>query len=540
MSTLIFGHRNPDSDSCIAATALAYLKQKQGIDAVACRLGELNSETAYIYDHFGVEPPRLIEDVKTQVRDVAFDRFDAKSPRDSVYNVFNAMMAKHMRTIAITQDDDKLVGLVTVQDIAMAMIDGDIYGLKTSAEHLSHVLKAEPIYLAKEEFQGSIRVVAYFHENEKLHEVLTPEYIIIVGDRFDVIEMAIKNRVELLLVTGDHPIPEETIELAKEYGVSIFSCGLDTYTTAKRVSQCNYIDQIMTKSDLKSFVETAYLDVVMEEIKTTNYSNYPVVDKDYRYLGLISRRNILGSRGKPVILVDHNEAAQSAPGIEQAEILEIYDHHKIGDVATSQPIHFRNLPVGSTSTIIYLLFKEQNRLIPRGIGGLLFSGIISDTLYLSSPTTTEIDVECLHELEDYLGLKASDYAKEMFTAGTALGDSTIEELFHRDYKLFEVAGKKLGIAQIYTLDIAAIHKLEPEIERYLKQLNESTGQFLTMLVVTDIYAKGSYIYYITKSPSTINQTFDREVKQGSFIEGVVSRKKQIVPRMMVVISQTSA
>lgn len=540
MSTLIFGHRNPDSDSCIAATALAYLKQKQGVNAIACRLGPLNSETAYIYDHFGVEPPLLIEDVKTQVKDIAFDRLISKPPSASVFEVFNAMMSERMRTMAITQEDNKLVGLVTVQDIAMAMIDGDIYGLRTSAEHLSHVLKARPIYLAKEEFAGQIRVAAFYHENERLQEILRPDFIVIVGDRYDVIDMAIRNKVELLLITGNHSMPEELVQLARNHGVSIFSCGLDTYTTAKRASQCNYIEEIMTRGDVKSFVDTAYLDVVMEEIKTTNYSNYPVVDKDYQYLGLISRRNILGSRGKPVILVDHNEAAQSAPGIEQAEILEIYDHHKIGDVATSQPIHFRNLPVGSTSTIIYLLFKEQNRLIPKGIGGLLFSGIISDTLYLSSPTTTEIDVEALHELEDYLGLKAADYAKTMFTAGTALGDSTIEELFHRDYKLFEVAGKKLGIAQIYTLDIAAIHKLEPDIDRYLKQLNQQTGQFLTMLVVTDIYAKGSYIYYVTKAPSVINQTFEREIHQGSFIEGVVSRKKQIVPRMMVVISQTSA
>ena len=539
MPILIFGHRNPDSDTCIAATSLAYLKQLQGIDAEACRLGELNTETEFIYDYFKVEPPRLIEDVKTQVRDVTYDKFPPKTARDSVFDVFSEMEKQHMRTMAITQQDGKLIGVVTVQDIAMAMISGDIYGLHTSADHLCHVLNAKPIHLAKEEFSAQIRVVAYYHDNEKLTEVLTPEYAIIVGDRYEVIEMAIERRVELLLVTGSHHIPDELIELAKTNQVSIFSCGLDTYTTAKRVSQCNFIDQIMTRSNLKSFVETAYLDVVMEEIKTTNYSNYPVVDKDYRYLGLISRRNILGSRGKPVILVDHNEAAQSAPGIEQAEILEIYDHHKIGDVATNQPIHFRNLPVGSTSTIIYRLFKEQNRLIPEDIGGLLFAGIISDTLFLSSPTTTDIDSQALAELEAYLGLSASQFAKEMFTAGTAIGDSTIDELFYRDYKLFEVAGKKLGIAQIYTLDIAAIQQQEGEIKRFLQELNQRTKQFLTMLVVTDIYAKGSYIYYVTNSQSIVNQTFDRPVHQGSFIEGVVSRKKQIVPRMMVVISQSA-
>lgn len=539
MSTLIFGHRNPDSDSCISATALAYLKQLQGIDAVACRLGALNTETQYIYDHFKVEPPRLIEDVKTQVLDIEYDKFPPKRADDSVFQVFSEMQQQHMRTMAITQDDGKLIGVVTVQDIAMAMISGDIYGLHTSVDHLCHVLNANPIFLSKNEFAGQIRVVAYYHDNEKLQEVLQPGYVIIVGDRFDVIEMAINSQVELILVTGSHELPERLLESAKDKEVSIICCGLDTYTTAKRVSQCNFIDQIMTRSDLKSFVETAYLDVVLEEIKTTNYSNYPIVDKDYRYLGLISRRNILGSRGKPVILVDHNEAAQSATGIEQAEILEIYDHHKIGDVATSQPIHFRNLPVGSTSTIIYLLYKEQNRLIPQDIGGLLFSGIISDTLFLSSPTTTETDIRALNELEDYLGLNASEFAKDMFTAGTALGDSSIEELFYRDYKLFEVAGKQLGIAQIYTLDIATIHKLEPEIKRFLQELNRRTKQFLTMLVVTDIYAKGSYIYYMTKSQSIVNQTFDSTVDQGSFIAGVVSRKKQIVPRMMMVISQSS-
>ncbi|WP_459129824.1 putative manganese-dependent inorganic diphosphatase [Guggenheimella bovis] len=531
--TLIFGHKNPDTDSIVSATALSYLKNVIGEKTKACRLGAVNKETEFIFKRFQVELPEYIEDVKSRVMDVDYSKAPARHPKDSIFEVFQFMLENKLRTAAITDEENTLVGVVTMEDMAMSMIQGDIYTLNTNLQNLEKVLNARTITKASEHFSGSLNVASYYSTNEKLLSVMNnPRNVLLVGDRLDVIEKAIEGSMQLLLLTGNAKISDTLIERAKEKHVTILSCDMDTYTAAKRVSQANFVESIMTTKDIKSFVETAYLDVAIEEIRRTNFSGYPIVDKDYKYLGLISRKHILFTKGKNVILVDHNESEQTAEGIEQATILEIYDHHKIGDISTKAPIIFKNYPWGSTSTIIYTLYKEKNVPIPKDMAGLLFSGIISDTLNLTSPTATFVDELALVDLAAITGLDRKQYALELFKAGTLIGDSTIEELFHKDYKIFEVSGKKLGIGQIYTLDIESLKEKKDEIKSFLCSLNEESKQFLTMLVVTDIYAKGSYVFYVSKNERVVERTFGLEMDQGVFVPGVVSRKKQIVPQMM--------
>ncbi|MEI7884264.1 MAG: putative manganese-dependent inorganic diphosphatase [Clostridia bacterium] len=536
MSVLVFGHKNPDTDAIASAIALAYLKQQQCIDAIPCRLGELNPETSFVLEYFKQEIPIYIEDVKTQVMDINYDHIAPANPYDSVLDTFQAMLESGFRTKAIVDTNQILLGVVTMQDIALSLITGDIYHIETSNNLLVSGLLAKYSKFSQDNFLGKVIVIAYFYETIKFLELIQKDSIVIVGDRFDVIELAIKQKAALIIVTGGIEVPSKLLKKAYKNKVSILVTEFDTYTTAKKITQCNFIKTIADNKKIRTFIETDYIEVALEEIKSTNFSNYPIVDKNYKYLGLISRRNILLSSGKKVILVDHNEYMQTVSGIKQADIIEIIDHHKIGDIATANPIAFRNQPTGSTCTIVYSLYKEQNMQLTFTIAGLLASGIISDTLLLTSPTTTELDRQSLNELKNILNLENLDeYAYKMFKAGTSIHNLTIQEIFFRDFKLFEVGGKTLGIAQILTLDIEGIRNRELELEQFIHELHLRKKYFLTMLVVTDIVSKGSYLYFHCENKNLLPLTFEQDIVQGTFVENIVSRKKQIVPKMMNII-----
>ncbi|MDD4200562.1 MAG: putative manganese-dependent inorganic diphosphatase, partial [Eubacteriales bacterium] len=354
----IFGHRNPDTDSICSALALAELKRLQGHNATAYRLGPLNKESKFVLEYFGVEEPPLLEDVKTQVKDASYAKSKGVSPDESIGEVFNKMHLSSQRSLAVLDEQGYLAGLVTIHDIAMNMIHGDIYHLDTSLKHLKKLLNAEELTPCAPRYKGRISVAAYYPSNEKLQSILTPDRILIVGDRYEVIESAIENNVPLILLSGGHNIPKHIFNKAKNKGTGILSCESDTYTISKLLTQCNEIASIALSENLKIFREDDLLEVAVEVMKNTNYSTYPVVDKDGKYLGIIARRHILPSSGKNVILVDHNESSQSAPGIKQAKILEVVDHHRIGNLLTNEPIYFRNEPVGSTCTIVERLYRE--------------------------------------------------------------------------------------------------------------------------------------------------------------------------------------
>lgn len=529
----VFGHKNPDTDSICSAIALANLKQLQGEEAVAFRLGEMNLETRFVLEHFGVEAPPLLEDVKTQVRDVPYAKVDGITAQESISGVFEKMHETRQRSLALVSEEGYLLGLVTMHDVALSMIQGDIYHLDTSLSHLKKNLSGVEITPCAERFKGKISVAAYYPTNEKLKAILTPERILIVGDRYEVIENAIDRGVKQILISGGHTVPQALREKAQSEKVSLLSCSLDTYTMAKVLTQCNEIGAIAIKDNLRVFREDDLLEVAMEVLSTTNYSNYPVVDKDGKYLGLIARRHILKGSGKEVILVDHNESRQSAPGLKQAKLLEVVDHHRIGDLLTSEPIFVRNEPVGSTCTIVERLYREAGIEPSRQIKGLLLSGILSDTLDLKSPTATKKDREAIERLADAVNDR-QEYTRRMFTEGSRIEESeTMESLLQRDFKRFDVSGRSLGIAQLYTMDHAGLKKREGEILKALKEHTLREEEILsTLLVVTDILAQGSYIYAYSQEASFLLRTFGEDFHQGQFLPGVLSRKKQIVPVVM--------
>lgn len=528
MSILIFGHRSPDTDSVTSAITLSYLKNKLGMDTIPKVLGEVSKETKYALDYFKVKEPEYIKNVKIQLKDLELEKIEPVEPQTSIAKVFNLMEEGHVRVVPVTDSEKHLVGLVTMKDIALGIIKENRYRLKNTVESISNDLNGKILVKTQEEIDGNIKIASFYHET--IQGYLTGDDVVITGDRYDIFKEAINSRVKLLIITGGTEVPEEYIKSATKNGVSIISVKQDTFTTSKLVNQCNKISSIMNK-DIVKFTKEEYLVDVKDDIEESKIRNFPVIDEDNLLLGFINKGHIINPQRKKVMLVDHNEYEQSAEGLREADIIEVVDHHKIGNISTSMPIRFTNRPVGCTCTIIYSMYKENNIEIPKEIAGLLISGIVSDTLLFRSPTTTEEDKEAVNELNGILNLDLEKYAMDMFKAGTTLEGYSIEDIFYRDFKQFEIEGHKIGVGQVFTLDIDEIFAKKDQYLEFMKKTHEQNEYYLTILVLTDILKEGSYILFESSKSNIIKRAFNVEEEQGVFIDGLVSRKKQVVPNI---------
>ena len=529
MPTLIFGHKSPDTDSVTSAIALSSLKNKLGEDTLPCILGNLTEEAKFVLDFFQVPVPELIKNVKIQLKDLNYDRVEGVSPRASILHAYKLMEEQNLKTLPIIDEDRQLAGIVTMKDIAMGLIKGNFYKLETSLENLASDLSGKILVKACEEIIGKVKIMAFY--DDTILGTLNQEDVIIVGDRYRIIENAIEVGVKLILVTGGKILPEKYVQMAAEKKVNLLSVPVDTLMASKLINQCNFIASIMKDQGIVQFQEEEYLEEVKDEMIHTTFRNFPVIDHEQKFLGFIGKRHILNPQKKKVILVDHNEYSQSAEGLAEAEIIEIVDHHKIGDISTAIPISFRNMPVGSTCTIVYYLFMEAGIKIPPDIAGLLLSGIISDTLLLRSPTTTLWDKNALSELNTNLNLDLESYAMEMFKIGTSLEGYSIEEVFYKDFKEFQLEGVKIGISQVFTLDIEDVFNRKDYFIDFIQRVHGHNNYYLTLLVITDILSEGSYLYYQCANESLLAVAFNTEPKQGVFVQNVVSRKKQILPKL---------
>lgn len=535
MSIYVIGHKNPDTDSITSAITYSNLKNELGFDTKPYRLGEMNLESKFVLDYFDVKRIKAIDNVKIQLRDLEFDKIQALSPDVSIRYTYNYMSENRVRTQPIINDSNELIGIVTMRDIAMNLISGNYYKINTSLENISGDLEAKILNDANNTIDGNILIMAYHYDTIKRQNEVDKDSIVIVGDRYDIIELCIKEQVKLIIITGNATIPEHLINLAKIYGVSMVRTDFDSYTTAKYINQVNYLSSIMIKKPI-TFNANDYLEDFKEEIQNHAHSNYPIVNDDQEYLGMVNRRHILNPGKKKVILVDHNEYRQSAEGLNEADILEIVDHHKLGDISTTLPIAFRNSPVGSTNTIVYQMYQEQNISIEPKIAGLMISGILSDTLLLKSPTTTLMDREAIKGLEKIIDIDIHDFAMKMFKKGTSLTGQSTEEIFHKDFKEFHLYGEKVGIAQVFTLDIEDVFNRKEDFIEYIKQIFNSKEHYLTLLLVTDILNEGSYLLFEAQNKQLLSIAFDRRIEEGDYVENLVSRKKQVLPKIMKAIN----
>lgn len=529
----IFGHKKPDTDSITSAIALANLKNELGIKAEARVLGNPNNETKYVLEYFNIKCPRYLNDVKNKIKDLDFLKGYCAHEDDSMYQGFEYMNENIIGTLPIVDNDNKFLGLVSLKDIAKYQFNGDISSLCTSYKNIIETLDAEEILKFDEEIKGNIIVASYrsatFIDTVSLNE----NSILIVGDRYSIIEYAIKAKIKLIIVTGNKIIDQKLIELAKQNNVNIISSKENTFVTSRKIGMANYLKTIIYKD---SIVTIEYKDDVNDFVDLTKkykYSNYPVLTEDQKYVGLVRLADITSTTKKQVVLVDHNEATQSVDGLEDAEIVEIVDHHKIGTLGTTVPINFRNMPVGSTNTIVTLLYKENNVEITKEIAGLMLSGIISDTLLFKSPTTTELDKEIGKELATIADVDINEYGMNMLKAGSSLKGKTKEEILYMDFKNFTINDKKVGIGQITTLNIDEIME---EKDEYIKLINEvatNNDYYIVGLFATDIIKNGSYMFYNDSADDVLDNCFGVEdIYQGYYLDGVVSRKKQIIPNIM--------
>lgn len=533
--TYIFGHRKPDSDSVMSAIALSYLKNKLGANTEPRVLGTINKESTYALNYFGIKPPKYLNDVKLQLSDIKYHKGFMIEDTKSIYDAYQEMLKAELTGIPVCKKDKKLVGIVTLKDLSYNIINANVEDLYTSYDNLLRVLKGEELVRSNEDIIGKLIVAAYrsttFMSNIKLQK----NDILIVGDRHSVIEYAVNSKVKLIILSGDSYIKEEHLEIARKNKVNIIRTPYDTYRVSKLVSLSNYIKTMIKIYNPTKFIETDFVSDIQDINNKEKHTNYPVIDKNNKCLGLLKITDLADKTPKTVILVDHNEKLQSAEGLEEAQILEMFDHHALGSITTSSPINYRNMVVGSTSTIIYTLFKEAKIEIPKNIAGVLLSGILSDTLILRSPTATERDKVAVLDLSRLAEVDYEKYGMDLLKSGTSLDGMSKEDVLYNDYKLFTVNDKTFGVGQFFTMNFDEISR---EIDEYVKVLDkvaEQNNYNLVALYVTDIIKNGSYVLFNTKAQNIMDIAYEHSIPEGYFVEGCVSRKKHIVPIIMPII-----
>lgn len=534
----IFGHKTPDTDSVTASIALSYLKNKLGYNTIPAILSPTNDETKYVLDYFKVPEPNLISDVKIKVKDLNYSKNYTVSADESIYNAYNYMEKVGISKVPVVDEESHLLGIVSMKDIAKSEFSDHYEDIDTTYDNIINTLKGETVLKFNTEIKGKVFVAAFNSDTIIKKFKFDNSNILIVGDRHDVIEYAINQKVQLLIITGGHKVKQELIELAKSNNVSIINVKPKTLEIAKRFSLCNKVSTIMNNEKVLCINENEYLSEFIKVANKTRYSYYPVLDNYDKCLGILRYSDVGYDNKKQVILVDHNGFDQSANGLDEAEILEIIDHHNISSsIATGSAINFLTKPYGSTNTIIYSLYREYNIEIPKNIAGLMLSGILSDTLILTSPTTTEKDKEAVEALSKIANLVPEKYGFDMLKASTSIEGKSIDEVLTTDFKVYPAGELKYCLSQFFTVGIEEIEKRKDELIDRLNNIAKESGFKFEVFLATDILTNGSYVFYSNEAEETLKKVFNREdIEQGIFIAGLVSRKKQLVPFIQAELS----
>lgn len=538
----ITGHKNPDTDSICSAIAYAEFKNKtQNVQAIPIRLGNISKETQFALDYFGVKEPRLIDTLKAKVEDLDMDKVAPISPEISLKTAWNIMKKNNMKTIPVVNSDDTFLGIVSLSNLTSAYMDiWDNYILgksETTFENILDTLSGKVIYLNDKtsKFLGKITVAAMNPEGIK--NVLEEGDIAICGDRADAQEIIIDGKASLMIVTGNHEIAPSIIEKAGENGCSIIATPYDSFTASRMIIQSIPVKYVMTKDDVVFFRTDEFVEDAKEIMAKTRFRSYPILDSNNKVLGTISRYHLISKTNKKVILVDHNEISQSVNGLEDAEVLEIVDHHRLADIQTGHPIYFRNEPVGSTATIVASMFFENGIRPSKQTAGLLCSAIISDTLLFKSPTSTNVDKLILNRLSKIADINVEDYAHEMFKAGTSLTGKTVDEIFNQDFKTFTISDNKIGVAQVSTMDLEGFQPMRAEMLDYMHNKCNSDKYDLVILMLTDIIQNGSELIAVGKKLDIVEKAFNITLENNTaYIPDLLSRKKQVIPPLSSAIN----
>lgn len=531
----VFGHRNPDTDSVTAAITLAYLRKKQGMNTIPTILSSISRETKYALNYFKVKEPIFLNDVKVKVKDLDYLRDFMAYEDSSIYDVYNMMSKEQISKIPIVDKSKKIISVFNMKDIAEECLNGNYSKIDTNYTSILNTIDGIKVLKYDNIIKGRLIIPGYnstsFIEEVKLKE----NDIIITGNRYNIIEYAVKSKVKLIVVTDNLEIKQEQLNLAKNNKVNIIKTTNTCLDTIKKFNFCNNVSTIIKNNKVEVINENDDLSSLISSIEKNKFTYYPIVDNDKKCLGIIKSANIGYNHKKKVILVDHNSYEQSAIGLEEADIVEIIDHHNISNIGTKNPISFRNMPLGSTNTIIYLMYKESNIKIPKEMAGLMLSGILSDTLILNSPTTTNIDKDAVNNLSRIAGVDYKKYGFDMISYGTDLLGKTKEEILYNDFKRYPTSEGTIGLGQIYTTNISNIEKEKQEYIDMLNSVSKSNNYKFVALFVTDIIKNGTYIYYSDEGKNIIEKAFNIELIQGYYLENILSRKMQILPNILDVM-----
>ncbi len=536
----VIGHRNPDTDSI--CSAIAYSRLKNILDpehpCKPCRAGLLNRETEFVLDYFQVPAPQLYTDVSPQIRDVDIRIMEGVDGETSLRRAWMIMRDQQIDTLCIVDQEQRLKGVITVKDVATANMDGlDTHILEkaeTSYQNILDILEGTVLVGNIEDKRVKGRIIIGSGSAEQIEKSISPGDIVIVANRSESQLAAIEMGAGCVVVCADSKVSRTIRMLAEEQGCIMIGTPKSTYVAGQMISQAAPIRHYMTENGLLTFTLNSSVEAATKVMTSVRYRYFPVLDDEGRYVGVVSRRNMMGLHKKQLILVDHNEKNQAVEGIEQAEILEIIDHHRIGSMETDGPVYFRNVPVGCTSTIIYQMYEENGVEIDRTTAGLMLSAILSDTLMFRSPTCTAVDERTARKLAELAGVELEAYADAMFEHGGDVSGKTAEEIFNGDYKIFDSGAIRFGVGQGSYMVERNRKASEALIGPYLPVALEKQGLDYIFYMFTDVRGASTELLMAGKgAESLVSRAFQVEVQDGlAVLPGVVSRKKQLLPRII--------
>ena len=539
----VSGHRNPDTDSICSAIAYSYLlKAINRYNAMPVRLGKVNRETEYVLKRFDVEIPVLLKKVKQKVEDLNYDKVTVFSKELTLKTAWDLMKQQNVKSAPILDDHGQLLGLLSTSNIVEGFMEKwDSSLLKdahTPIENVIDTLEASILYLNHDLkiISGDLHIAAMRGEEAK-KRIKPGDIVIVGGDRDDAVNSLIEAQVSLIILTGSLELEKDMLDKLKDKGISVISTPFNTYLTSQQIIQAIPVEYIMQKGDLKIFTTDDTLDHVKEVMSETRFRSYPVLDLNNRCVGSISRFALLKGLRKKVILVDHNERGQSIPGIEEADILEIVDHHRVADIQTVGPLLFRGEPLGSTATIVTKMFEEFDVEIPQAIAGILLGAVVSDTLLFKSPTCTPTDTKIARKLAKIAQVDIQEFAMDMFKAGTSLAGKTVEEIFNQDFKKFLFENGTVGVGQVNTMDIEGFAEYKAEMLEYMTKFAQDNNLDFVALLLTDVINANSEIFAAGPKAYLVEQAFNIKLNDSqATLKGVISRKKQVVPAITAVMS----
>lgn len=529
----IIGHRNPDTDSICSAIGYAHLKQALGENVVAARAGKINAETKYALEHFHMQQPLLLSDLYPRVKDVLLDCKIVVKQHDTLRQLGEIMRDHDLRSVPVTDSKGILVGIVTVSDLAKRYFQelgmAHLADMRVRYRDIIAAIDAKVLVdgIESDFIQGDVRIAA--GSLKTIKEGIKENDIVLIGDRHDeTIIDCVEQGISVLVITRNGRVSADVIEAAEARHMFVLSTPYDTYTTARLINQCVPVRRIM-HPDPVCFKPMDLLSDIKGTMEQTHYRNYPVIENG-RLVGLVSRDELTMPERDRVILVDHNERGQAVEGIEEAKIIEIIDHHRLGGIQTSEPIFTHAEPVGCTATIVANMHWQQDVDIPAPIAGLLLSAILSDTVLFKSPTCTPYDKKTAERLAEIAGVDLKEYGMAMLKAGSGIGDMTPMEIAKNDSKEFQMGDYHLLISQISVMDPKEVLDLEPQLIEAMTTICEKEGFDMSLVMVTDILEEATYLLYAGSPKTLIGEAFKKDASGTHvYLPGVMSRKKQIVP-----------